>query len=110
MIDWDRIAELKEEVGADDFGEIVEIFLEEVEEGIAALRDGAPEGELESRLHFLEGRALNLGFADFSTLCQQGETTAAQGDYAQIDLPPILSSYDQSKAQFMASLDQPDAA
>ena len=34
MIDWPRVTELREEVGAEDFEEVVEIFLEEVEERI----------------------------------------------------------------------------
>ena len=110
MIDWNRIDELKEEIGADDFGEIVEIFLEEVDEGIDALRTGVTAGELESRLHFLKGSALNLGFADFSNLCQRGESAAARGAHAEIDLPAIVACYDQSKVRFMAALNQPDAA
>ena len=39
MIDWARVSELRDEVGAEDFDEVVELFLEEVEEAIAALRD-----------------------------------------------------------------------
>ena len=39
MIDWARVSELRDEVGAEDFDEVVELFLEEVDEAIAALRD-----------------------------------------------------------------------
>ncbi len=68
MIDWTRVSELRDEIGAEDFGEIVEIFLEEVEEEISALRDGVENEALEAKLHFLKGSALNLGFADFATI------------------------------------------
>ena len=34
MIDWSRVNELRDEVGAEDFEEVVELFLEEVEEVI----------------------------------------------------------------------------
>ena len=30
MIDWPRVKELKDEIGAEDFGEVVDLFLEEV--------------------------------------------------------------------------------
>ena len=34
MIDWDRVSELRDEVGAEDFLEVVEMFLDEVNEEI----------------------------------------------------------------------------
>ena len=37
MIDWDRISELQEEVGEEGVAEVIDIFLEEMDEGIAAL-------------------------------------------------------------------------
>ena len=39
MIDWARVSELRDEVGEGDFDEVVELFLEEVDEAIAAWRD-----------------------------------------------------------------------
>lgn len=106
MIDWTRVHELREEIGAEDFGEVVEIFLEEVEEEIEALRGNVPNDSLETKLHFLKGSALNLGFADFSVLCQSGETSAACEAFDQIDLPEILNIYEHSKAEFLSALDQ----
>lgn len=34
MIDWNRAAELREEVGAEDFSEVVDLFLEECDDAI----------------------------------------------------------------------------
>ena len=79
MINWDRVAELREEVGVDDFAEIIELFLEEVDAIIELLRDGQGLSDLEAHLHFLKGSALNLGFAKFAELCQAGETAAIRG-------------------------------
>lgn len=39
MIDWARVSERRDEVGEEDFDEVVELFLEEVDEAIAALCD-----------------------------------------------------------------------
>ena len=101
MIAWDRVHELRDEVGAEDFGEVVELFLEEVEEVITRLRVSPDIDKLEDDLHFLKGSALNLGFADFSALCQDGETRSASGDGSSVDVPQILQSYEQSKTRFM---------
>ncbi|MEC7290121.1 MAG: Hpt domain-containing protein [Pseudomonadota bacterium] len=104
MITWSRIDELADEIGPDDFGEVVTLFLEEVEgelEGLPGLND-APS--LERALHFLKGSALNLGFSDFATLCQQGERQAAQGDIGNISATLVIDCYERSKAEFMAGL------
>lgn len=104
MIDWNRLKELREEIGSEDFDEVVDLFLEEVEGAIAQLRNAPAECALEDVLHFLKGSALSLGFLDFSILCQSGETNAAQGNIALIDLPEILTCYEKSKTAFLEGL------
>ena len=104
MIDWKRVIQLRDEIGADEFGEVVEIFLEEVEEEIAQLLPGIGAETLVAKLHFLKGSALNLGFDDFSRLCKDGEVSAARGDAARIDLGHIVDSYTSSKTVFLDAL------
>lgn len=99
MINWAKILELRDEVGAEDFDEVVELFLEEVDETIAQL--GAAGRSLEHDLHFLKGSALNLGFEEFSDLCRAGETAAAAGNSASVDTPAVVASYKASKATFL---------
>ena len=101
MINWYRVAELREEVGVDDFAEIIELFLEEVDAIIELLRDGQGLYDLEAHLHFLKGSALNLGFAQFADLCQAGETAAAQGRSDSVDLGAIITVYDSARAVFL---------
>ncbi|QGY00126.1 Hpt domain-containing protein [Roseovarius faecimaris] len=110
MIDWSRVEELRDEIGAEDFAEVVEIFLEEVEEVIAVIPGGVADDTIEAHLQFLKGSALNLGFQAFSGLCQSGETAAAAGDYAAIDLNAVVAIYQESKAVFLAQLDEKFAA
>lgn len=104
MINWSRVNELREEVGPDDFDEVVKLFLEEVEEVIGRLRRDADRSQLEQELHFLKGSALNLGFAAFSDLCQDGERLSAAGKAGNVDLGAIVDGYDQSKTAFFAEL------
>lgn len=108
MIDWDRVNELRDEIGADDFAEVVEIFLEEVEEEMAKLTDDADQKDIESTLHFLKGSALNLGFSHFSELCQVSEIAARGSD--PVDIAALRSSYAASKAEFLEALEASDAA
>ncbi len=103
MIDWERVSELKEEIGEEDFSEVAELFMSEVEDVLERLRHAPDPARFEEDLHFLKSSALNLGFSDFSNLCQAGEKCAAQGEAASVDLAPIFTSYDATKAIFVAA-------
>ncbi len=108
MIDWDRVNELRDEIGAEDFAEVVEIFLEEVEEEMTKLCDDADQNDIEATLHFLKGSALNLGFSHFSDLCQNSEIIARGGN--AVDTAALKSSYAASKSEFLKALDASDVA
>lgn len=109
MIDWGRVKELRDEIGADDFDEVVALFLEEADEVIARISPAAGAKALEADLHFLKGAALNLGFADFAALCQDGERRAAAGD-TNVDIDPVRGCYQGSKIAFGLGLAQSLAA
>ncbi len=109
MIDWDRVRELRGEIGAEDFGEVAAMFLEEADEAVARLLPGLTAKAMEADLHYLKGAALNLGFVTLSALCQEGERKAASGD-TSVDLDAVRSAYLASKAAFEGGLDQAFAA
>lgn len=97
MIDWNRVAVLRAEIGHEDFAEVVALFLEEAEE--VAQRLPTQKGEaLRGDLHFLKGAALNLGFAALADLCSRGEVAAAEFDAA-----PVTALYQASRAAFDAA-------
>ena len=104
MIQWLRVRQLRDEVGAEEFDEVVQIFLEEVQEVIARLHADTARHELEQNLHFLKGSALSLGFDQFSKLCQDGERRAAAGHGMEVDLSAILVAFDASRSVFEADL------
>ena len=104
MIDWGRVQDLRDEIGADAFGEVVELFLEEVDAEIEKLHLPDAARDLEALLHFLKGSALNLGFAAFSDLCHNGERAAATGQQDLIDIDAVLDCYVRSKSEFIAGL------
>lgn len=100
MISWDRVSELREEIGEADFAEVADMFLEEVDEVIERLKASPEPSTLEGELHSLKGSALNLGFSTLSKLCQDGESQAAAGNYTAISLPDIFEAYEGSKHAF----------
>lgn len=102
MIDWQQVATLREEVGAEDFEEVVELFLQEVDEEIETL--DATASDLGAKLHFLKGSALNLGFREFSNLCQSGESSLKQDPDASVDIGALLNSYQSSRSAFLSDL------
>lgn len=106
MIDWARVDELCHEIGFDGFAEVVELFLDEVEDVVMRLGSAPNPVNYEQDLHFLKGSAWNLGFTDFGALCQDGERKAAGGQADSVDIRAVISSYGASKAVFMDGLAQ----
>lgn len=101
MISWERVSELRDEIGEEDFAEVAEMFMEEVEDVILRLGSGPAPETLEEELHSLKGSALNLGFRHLAELCQEDEKRAADRDFASIRLSTIFSAYEKSKQDFI---------
>lgn len=99
MIDWSRVDELRAEVGPEEVGEIVALFLEEADEAVARLHRPLAPHEVETVLHFLKGSALNLGLRTLAQLCDQGERAPAAAN-----LPAVIECYRRSRDQFLAGL------
>jgi HPt (histidine-containing phosphotransfer) domain-containing protein len=106
MIDWARVRELQQEIGAEDFGEIVDVFMEEVETAIADLPASGTGSELEGLMHLIKGCAWNLGFRNLGKLCADGELAAAQGRGADVDIAAITAAFATAKTVFSEGLQQ----
>ncbi len=90
VIDLGRLNELKQEIGEEDFAEVAEIFLEEMDEILQGLKD-QPGAATAADFHGLRGSASNLGFSAFVEACAIAERDAAQG--AAIDIAPLDALY-----------------
>ena len=102
MIDWKRVAELRDEIGADGFVEVADMFLDEAEGAVRALVAGLPPAEVEGQLHFLKGSALNLGLSDLAAICQDGERKAAAGQ--AVDTALLAAIWQASRAGLLGGL------
>ena len=110
MIDWQRVDELRDEIGAEDFTEVVDLFLEEVDEVVHRLRTAPDPTRYEDDLHVVKGSALNLGFQSIAMFCAVGEKLAASGGGGTVDIAGVIASYGASKSEFLAKIEMPDAA
>jgi len=104
MIDWARVRELRDEIGEEEFREVVTLFLDEMETSLSRLEPNATAQRAESDLHFLKGSSLNLGFSDLASLCQRGERAAATGAPETVTPEEVRRLYSASKAEFMAQM------
>lgn len=103
MINWERFRELEADIGTDDFDEVIQLFLSEVEEVIEKLAGDDVPNSLEQDMHFLKGSALNLGFDVLGEMCSGAEKLAASGQDSDVSLPNIIASYQKSKTAFLAA-------
>jgi HPt (histidine-containing phosphotransfer) domain-containing protein len=103
MIDWKRVDILKRDVGVQDFGEVVDLFLEEVTEALIALETTQKPEEVKNLMHFLKGSTVNIGFAKMNALCREGEALANKGQVQHIPLARIKQAFADSKLVFFAS-------
>jgi len=110
MIDWARIEDLRSEIGAEDFLEVVDMFLDEADEVVGQLSGPPLPDQVEGQLHFLKGAALNLGLTDLAAHCQDGERRAASGDAASVDLAQVVAVYTASRRLLADSLNRNSAA
>ncbi|TMV07178.1 Hpt domain-containing protein [Ruegeria sediminis] len=104
MIHWPTVEQLRNEVGAEEFVEVLQIFFEEVSETFAQMRADPDRAQLERNLHFLKGSAVSLGFQTFSRLCQDGERMSASGSAGAVDLDAIVTAFEESRSAFHADL------
>lgn len=106
MIDWARVCQLREDVGAEDLDDIVQIFIDEMEEAMAGLAATPPgdAGAWVERMHFLKGSAYNLGFDAFGTLCATAENAAQGGQVDAVSVDVLRQSYEDSKSVFLRDM------
>ena len=105
QLDDARVAELTEVFGPEDLSMVVEAFLEEAEQAVAALAglisDG-PDSVRDHQLHYLIGAARNLGASGFADLCKAHERSAA--GFEQADFDALVAAFRATRDAFAARM------
>lgn len=102
MIDWNRVLQLREEVGDGAFAALADEFLAEIENRLEQL--SADPQQLLRDLHYLRGAALNIGFMKLSALCLADEMQLRHGHAHGVDRDDLREKFRQTKAQFLQDL------
>lgn len=100
MIKWQRINELVDEVGSENFDEVIDLFIEEVEGALNDLNSTDVE-LLRRQMHFLKGSALNLGFQAMANLCQLTESDVGLEAIAADRISEVRDLFERSKNHFL---------
>ena len=95
MIDWDRVTELQNEIGEEDFVEVGQLFIAEMEDKLQDMAVAATRGA--DDYHYLRGSAANLGLVEFAELCGLAESTAKTGGCP--DFAVVRDSFTRSIAE-----------
>ena len=103
MIDWERIEDLRREVGHKDFADVVALFFEEIDSSLPGSLDLTEPDEIRDLLHFIRGSALNLGFFELARLCEPDFFTMETGLSVEKIRPyfeRLRRSYERAKAVY----------
>lgn len=95
MLDWDRVNELRDEIGEEDLADVLSLFLEEVEERLGQL-DAGSSAPLADDLHFVKSSALNIGFSALAEM-SAGMETAARAGAASADIAALRSCFQSAR-------------
>ncbi len=101
LVDRARLEELVADIGEEALPEIVEMFVAEVEESLAALRreERQEAGRIAAEAHFIKGSALNLGFAALAEVCGKIERLAATAPETPVVTARIVTLFERSRAE-----------
>jgi len=95
LIDWDRLTELRTDIGEEDFADVAFLFVSEISEHLNGLV-ADPSAARAADFHCLRGSAANLGFVALAAMCDTAEKAAKSGHIP--DVSAISSCFSQSLA------------
>ena len=107
MIDWERIEDLRREVGQKDFADVVGLFFEEIDCSLPEVFEHTEPDEIRDLLHFIRGSAFNLGFFELARLCEPDFFTLETGLSAEkirSYFERLQRSYERAKAVFFQNI------
>jgi HPt (histidine-containing phosphotransfer) domain-containing protein len=93
-VDWDRLNELRSDIGEEDFADVAILFVSELQECLDGL---AAETAQAADFHFLRGSAANLGFAALVDACAAAEAACDAGNRPDVDA--VRQCFEQAMAE-----------
>lgn len=95
-IDTDRLTALRDDIGAEEFADVVMLFFAEIGEKLDQMRMGERALSADD-FHFLRGSAANLGFIAMVSACERAEAACMAGGTP--DLAAVRNSYEAALSE-----------
>ncbi|MBL4627215.1 MAG: Hpt domain-containing protein [Roseicyclus sp.] len=93
-VDWDRLNELRADIGEEDFADVAMLFVAELQETLDGLTE---QSATTADFHYLRGSAANLGFVTVVAACTAAE--AACNSEALPDVEAVRSAFAAALAE-----------
>ena len=97
MIDWTRLNDLRNDIGAVDFTDVAHLFMTEMRDRLVSMA-ADPTAATAEDFHFLRGSAANLGLSDMVAACNAGEAACRAG------MPPDVAAVADAFAAAMIAI------
>lgn len=81
-LDWDRLNELRADIGEEDFADVAMLFVAELQETLDGLSADTAKA---ADFHFLRGSAANLGFIALVNACTNAEEACNDARSPDVD-------------------------
>lgn len=81
-VDWDRLNELRADIGEEDFADVAMLFVAELQETLDGL---TPDTAKSADFHFLRGSAANIGFITLVDACTAAEVACNGAGTPDVD-------------------------
>ena len=91
VIAWDRVNDLRAEIGDDDFAEVVAMFLEEADEVIGRIAKTVGAKALEADLHFSERCSPESWLRAIRRACVRMANVEQPGGDTSVDLAQVCA-------------------
>jgi HPt (histidine-containing phosphotransfer) domain-containing protein len=82
VVDWNRLNELRADIGEEDFADVAMLFVAELQETLDRL---TPTSATSADFHFLRGSAANLGFDALVQACSTAEAACNASTPPDVD-------------------------
>ena len=81
-VDWDRLNELRRDIGEEAFADVATLFVAELHDSLTGM---TPATATAADFHFLRGSAANLGFVAMVAACTAAEAACGRGETPDVD-------------------------
>ena len=102
--DEDRLDELLSEIGAEDLGAVLDLFLAEACEAASGLHDALTADEYAKAMHFLRSGAVNLGLLGLAAEARRLARLPDPERRAETAAPALVRTIDACRAALAGRL------